>query len=236
MIWYMGYGGLTDSPMAIAQALEWLANADDPTMNLIVVDAAESSGCPSDGAPVNQWLAEVIKPWRDHDHGVTVLDHIPKRSEERPDGPIGSQRKLAAVDGIALLVGGHCWSKQRGGRITLTNHKDRTGNYGRHQPVATILGDWQGEGKDRTFSYRIVEPSKDDAASDDIGGKILNAVNAAGPAGFIGKSKLYQAVGGNRNTAFSTIDNLIEGALLTASKKGQTETYKLTPEGMKYVD
>ena len=151
------HGGLADAPLATAEALEWLAGASDPTMNLVVVDAAESSGCPSDGSDVNPWLARMVRPWRDHDHGVSILDHIPKRSEDRPDGPIGSQRKLAAPDGISLLVSGYCWTKSKSGRLSLLNHKDRTGNYAKNQIVAVVIGEWEGEGETRSFAYRIVE-------------------------------------------------------------------------------
>ena len=57
------HGGLADSPLATAQAQEWLSQADSVEMSLVVIDAAESSGCPSDGASVNEWLAKVIAPW-----------------------------------------------------------------------------------------------------------------------------------------------------------------------------
>ena len=232
------HGGLSDYPAAQAEALEWLADADDADMNCIVIDAAESSGCPSDGAQVNDWLEKVVMPFRapERDYGVQVLDHIPK-SRERADGPIGSQRKLAAVDGISLLLGGYCWSKTKGGRITLTNDKDRTGSYGRKQAVATIIGDWEGHGDARTFAYRIAEPSKEDTANDNIGGAILEAVNGAGPAGFVGKNQLLKAVGGgNRNAVFSTIDSLVDGLLMTVGKRGQSEIFTLTEAGRAYLD
>ena len=231
------HGGLSDYPMAQTEAMAWLLEAPNPAMNQVIIDAAESSGCPSDGAPVNDWLTKVVMPWRDPsvNAGVLVADHIPKKSEDRPDGPIGSQRKLAAVDGIALLLSGYCWTKTKGGRITLTNHKDRTGSYARSQTVAVVVGEWEGEGQARSFSYRVVEASKEDT-SDNTGGKILNAINDAGPAGFIGKSNLSKAIGGNRNTVFRTIDSLVEGMLLTVSKDKGSDVYKLTDDGQKFVD
>ena len=231
------HGGLSEYPAAQAEAIAWLLDAPDPAMNQVIIDAAESSGCPSDGSPVNDWLAKVVMPWRDPgvNSGVLVSDHIPKQKDNRPDGPIGSQRKLAAVDGISLLVSGYCWTKTKSGRLTLTNDKDRTGNYGRKQPVAAVAGEWEGEGDARTFSYRVVEASKEDT-SDNTGGKILNAINDAGPAGFIGKSNLSKAIGGNRNTVFRTIDSLVEGMLLTVSKDKGSDVYKLTDDGQKFVD
>ena len=237
------HGGIADYPKAQADALReeaiaWLLDAPDPAMNQVIIDAAESSGCPSDGSPVNDWLKEVVFPWRDPivNAGVLVVDHIPKTKDNRPDGPIGSQRKLAATDGINLLVGGYCWSKKKGGRITLTNDKDRTGDYGKKETVATIIGEWKGQGDARSFSHRIVEPSHEDSTNNNIGGAILEAVAAAGPEGFKGKSKLQQAVGSNRNVVFATIDNLMDGGLLSATKVGQTDIYKLTADGLEYVD
>ena len=231
------HGGLADYPDVQAEAMEWLAGSVDPEMNVVIIDAAESSGCPSDGAPVNEWLEKVVFPWRtpDAQNGVVVSDHIPKTKDNRPDGPIGSQRKLAATDGINLLVGGYCWSKKKGGRITLTNDKDRTGTYGKKEPVATIIGEWEGQGDTRTFSHRIVEPSREDSANNNVGGAILNEIAAAGPTGFAGKNKLYQAVGGNRNAVFSTIDNLTEGGLVAIKKDKSTDVYTLTEEGRAFV-
>ena len=230
------HGGLAEYPVATAQALEWLAGAENPSMNCVVVDAAESSGCPSDGAQINDWLEKVVMPWRTVvDSGVNVLDHIPK-SRERADGPIGSQRKMAAVDGISLLVGGYCWSKTKSGRITLINDKDRTGSYGKKESVGTIIGEWIGEGVARSFTYRIVESTKEDSANNNIGGEILKAVALAGPEGYNGKNNLGKAVGGNRNIVFQTIDALVEGGMLAVRKIGQSDHYTLTEEGLEYVD
>ena len=229
------HGGLSEYPAAQAEAVAWLLDAPDPEMNQVIIDAAESSGCPSDGSPVNDWLAKVVMPWRDPgvNSGVLVSDHIPKQKDNRPDGPIGSQRKLAAVDGISLLVSGYCWTKTKSGRLTLTNDKDRTGNYGRKQPVAAVAGEWEGDA--RTFSYRIVEPTKEDA-NDNLGGKILDAVNEAGPEGFVGKNNLAKAVGGNRNTVLRTINSLVDGKLLNVEKAKGSDVYTLTNDGLNFVD
>ena len=121
-----------------------------------------SSGCGQDDDKVNAWLDKVVFPWHNkyHDNGLLVLDHIPKAKENRPDGPIGAVRKLGALDGIALLAKGICWTKTKSGRVSLVNDKDRTGNYAFKEPVATIMGDWQGEGDGRSFAYRIVDPNQ----------------------------------------------------------------------------
>ena len=69
-------GGLADYPHLMPEVLDWLDGAVDPTMNMIVIDAAESSGCPSDGKDINPWLSKVVFPWKAY--GTLVLDHVPK--------------------------------------------------------------------------------------------------------------------------------------------------------------
>ena len=230
-------GGVADYPVAFAEVVDFLADAPSTDFNQVIIDAAESSGCPSDGSPVNEWLAKVVLPWRNTgaDTGCLVADHIPKTKQDRPDGPIGSQRKMAAVDGISMLVSGYCWTKTKNGKIILTNDKDRTGSYGRKEPVATIVGTWEGDGDSRTFTHSISPPTKD-ASGDNTGGHIINVINDAGDAGFSGKSNLFKAVGGNRNVVFRTIDSLVEGGFITMTKDKGTDIYRLTEEGFNYAD
>ena len=224
-------------PVAFAQVVDFLAEAPDATMNQVIIDAAESSGCPSDGSEVNGWLEKVVLPWRNAtvDTGVLVADHIPKTKDNRPDGPIGSQRKMAAVDGVSMLVSGYCWTKTKNGKIILTNDKDRTGSYGCKEPVATIVGEWEGDGDARTFRHRITTPTKDDSGAH-VGGHIINVINEAGEDGFAGKSNLFRAVGGNRNAVFRVIESLVDGGLVTMSKDKGTDVYRLTEEGLGYAD
>ena len=118
-------------PRPFRHALGWLSFAPDPTYNLVVIDAAESAGCPSDGADVAPWLRSYVDPWRRHDIAVLLLDHVPKKRES--PGAIGSQHKRAKVDGAALLARGQPWSKTTGGHVTLTNEKDRPGDLPRPQ-------------------------------------------------------------------------------------------------------
>ena len=89
--------GMDGSSLAMAEVMEWATGGDGPT--LIVIDSAESAGCPSDGADVAPWLARFVKPFNDAGCTVLVLDHVAKHKEGRPLGPIGSQHKLAKVDG-----------------------------------------------------------------------------------------------------------------------------------------
>ena len=48
------------SAQALANAIVWLAEAG--RYSLAVIDAAESSGAPSDGAPITEWIKNMIDP------------------------------------------------------------------------------------------------------------------------------------------------------------------------------
>ena len=97
-----------------------------------------------------------------------MLDHIPKRKEGRPAGPVGSFYKLAAVNGAALRIYGQPWNAHQSGAIHLLVEKDRlrqlpatTGDH-----AATITGTWQGDPP--TFGYTITPPSDQKAGEADL--------------------------------------------------------------------
>ena len=111
-------GDIHDSPLAMAEALAHLQGGNGP--GLVVIDSATSFGCPSDGADVTAWLNAYINPWWNAGHTVLLVDHVPKQKKDRPRGGIGSQAKLARVDGAALYAHGVPWNGQEGGYIHLT--------------------------------------------------------------------------------------------------------------------
>ena len=217
---------------AIARQLAWLAEAPDPEMNFVAIDAAESSGCPSDGSDVNPWLRAVIKPWKDT-AAIGIVDHIPKRSDDRPAGPIGSQRKLAAVDGIALRVTGVPWTRTRGGQIHLTCEKDRTGIYAKDQPVATIVGTWQdvSDGQ-RAFAYTIEAPEIEEAQSS-MADQILELIADAADAGIMGLKNLRGKVQGKNSAKDSALSELENGGYITVTTAGSAKLYTITEAGIK---
>ena len=226
---------LADSPENVKRQQEWLASAPDPVMSLAVIDAAESSGCPSNGDDVNPWLRKFIKPWRDAGAGVVVTDHIPKRADGRPDGPIGSQRKLAAIDGIALVVSGKPWTKHKAGSITLTNQKDRTGEWGNGATVAVIVGTYHTEADgQQSFSYTIEAPTATNN-TEDITMAILQAVDGAGPAGVRGSRNLVRLIGGKASTTYTMINTLVDADLLNKTRVGKADVFTLTAAGLDLI-
>ena len=124
----------------LSNAIEWLAEAGQ--YSLVVIDAAESSGAPSDGAPVTEWFKKMIDPFQHRNKrsvGVLVLDHVPKRRQDCPRGAIGSQYKLARVDGAAFGLSGRPWTKTQDGVMTLRLEKDRPGDVPGHNILPNML-------------------------------------------------------------------------------------------------
>ena len=228
--------GLADAPTAVKEAQAWLADAPDGTHSLVVIDAAESSGCPSDGADVNPWLAKMVTPWRDVGAGVLVVDHIPKRSEDRPNGPIGSQRKLAAVDGAALAISGLPWTKAKGGYITLKNHKDRGGDLPAPvgKAVAVIEGAWSGTGDTRGFRYTIAAPTEQEDTGS-MANLILDAVVNAGPDGVSSLKRLRGLVQGKNGPKDAAIEELINAGHMERVKGAQGNVYTATGQGINWL-
>ena len=97
-------GDVTESSVAVAELQTWLMGGDGP--GLLVIDSAESAGCPSDGASVVKWYESHTNPFTSYGAAVLVIDHVPKSKIDRPKGAIGSQHKLARVDGAALAISG----------------------------------------------------------------------------------------------------------------------------------
>ena len=229
--------GMADVPTAVAEAQQWLADAPSPEFSLVVIDADESSGCPSDGSDVNPWIRKMVEPWRSTGAGVLRVDHQPKRSEGRPDGPIGSQRKLAAVEGAALAISGMPWTKRKGGKIILTNHKDRGGDLTapKHQAAAVIVGTWSGEGDARAFGYSIEVPEAQENA-EDMGMAILAGIADAGPDGIMGKRAMRDLVSGKNGAKDATIQGLIDAGLVIKSRMGKADNYALTADGLAMLE
>ena len=123
-------GDIQDRPAALAEALAFLDGGAIP--GLVVIDSATSFGCPADGADVTAWLNAFINPWWNAGHTVLLLDHVPKQKKDRPRGGIGSQAKLARIDGAALYAHGTPWNGQEGGHIHLTVHKTVKASYRPH--------------------------------------------------------------------------------------------------------
>ena len=224
--------GLNGSDQAMAEALAWVKEGDGPT--LIVIDSATSAGCPSDGADVAPWLAKIVQPFLDAGCSVLVLDHVPKRKEGRPLGPIGSQHKLAKIDGAALFVSGVPWTQKTGGYLVLYNHKDRQGQLPAPlgKAVARIIVTHEGE----DLRMSIVSPEDSDNIEEAYQ-PTLQALAAAGPDGVHGQKAMRDLVVGRADQRDKAIRDLVElGFILkTPGRKGRKVHYAMTALGLEEV-
>ena len=140
--------------------------------------------------------------------GVLILDHVPKRRQERPRGAIGSQHKLAKIDGAAMGISGKPWTKTQDGAMVLRLEKDRQGDIPGSvgAKVATIKGWYEGA----TLHTSIVAPDDADGQDVDLGMTLLIAIADAGPDGITGAKNLYATVKGKTQAKSQAALELIQ--------------------------
>ncbi len=218
--------GLDGSTLAMAEVTAWIAESEGSA--LVIIDSAESAGCPSDGADVAPWLAKIVQPFLDAGATVLVLDHVPKRKEGRPLGPIGSQHKLARVDGAALFVTGVPWTQKTDGHLVLTVHKDRHGQLPSptDKAVARLVGTHEGD----TLVLSIVSPEAEDNIEEAYI-PTLRALLSAGPDGVHGQKAMRELVVGRANQRDKTISDLV-GLGFVLKTPGKKVHYSITALGL----
>ena len=234
---YVSRTDLMENPDAVAEAQAWFTGAEAKAFNLVVIDSAGSAGCPMDGANVMPWYDQHVGPWRDVGVTLLLVDHVPKQDKDRPRGGIGSQHKLAMIDGAALYVSGVVWNKKTGGRIILTCHKDRQGDLPAPagQQVAVVTGDYRDVDGQSTFRYQILAPSNADDNSNDtdiMRRAFLQILYEAAPKGVIGLGNLRDMVAGNNAKKGAVLGRLVEAEYVFRDKVGSAQRYTLTDLGV----
>jgi hypothetical protein len=123
---------------------EWERFIVDNDAELVVIDStgeamAADGTKPNDDDEVARWFRRVPRRLARAGACVLVLDHVPKSKDTNDRFAIGSQRKLAAIDGAAYRVEvGVAPAKGIEGHINLITTKDRGGNYQHGAKVAEI--------------------------------------------------------------------------------------------------
>ena len=236
---------LANQPEAIHAFARWLQSAPN---SLVVIDAAENAGCPSDGASVVPWYQRYVDPWRSAGAAVVVVDHVPKRRERRPRGAIGSQHKLARVDGAAIEVRGTPWTKGEGGTLELILDKDRPGDIPAavRQRLAVVRGDYETISGIPTFRVTIDPPDPQATPTErhPVGAndrQILTALAAAGPDGIYTAQKVREAANIRNAILYPTLkrlehDGRIEKRAKRNGQKGQGFNYLITAKGQAFID
>ena len=215
---------IADDSDALEAARAW---ATHQPATLVVIDAAESAGCPSDGSAVGEWFRKRVDPWRDAGCAVLLLDHVQKKKEDRPRGGIGSQYKLAHIDGAALYLTGAPWTKNANGRLKLVNQKDRPGDLpaALNKTLTTLVGRWEGGAL--TYAWEL--PDAEDAA--DLEAELIDALEEAGEVR--GSKALRDLVKGHRwQDVQKVVDALRKEGMIEREKDGRAYVYRIAgPDG-----
>ena len=217
------------SKLAMSQLQEWLTGVDGPA--LIVIDAAASSGAPSDGGDVEPWLRKFVQPFADAGHTILVIDHVAKQKVGRPDGPIGSARKLQATTGAALDLSGIAWTQKKDGVVKLTVHKDRFGALPapRRQPVARIYGRHvQG-----SLTLSIEPPEAEDNPVEAFT-PMLKAL-AEHPDGVVGKAAMRELVTGRVQKKDTLIAEALTEGYILKDKPANKVRYRVSETGLEFL-
>jgi len=118
---------------------------------LVVIDSAGEALAfnglnQNDDGEVRNWFDATARRLADGGAAVLILDHVTKDTEARGRWAIGSQRKLAAIDGMAMTMQTIvAASKTVQGRYVVKCAKDRGGNYMHGTTVADITMDPVGD-------------------------------------------------------------------------------------------
>ena len=229
-----GFAGpsLADNDEAMAQMGAWLGFGR--THSLVVIDAAFSSGAPSDGGDVNPWLDKFVNPWKDWDGiGSLAVDHIPKRSQDRPAGPIGSHAKQAAIRGAGLLASGKAWTPDKDGMVMLKVEKDNPGNVGARGDVVSVVEGKHHDDGSFTLTFRVPDGTEGIA---DVRIPMLYALAQKGTEGVKGTRGYRELLKGKGRAMDIAMKSLVDLGLVDKEKVSSSYVYSVTDEGMMMVE
>ena len=224
---------LIENESAMAEAVQWVTGGERP--GLVVIDSCESAGLAPDSNDTRWWYERYVYPWYGVGETTTglLVDHVPKRKEDRPAGPIGSQHKLAELKGAGLFMSGTAWTKSQPGSVTLINHKDRPGDLPapKLKKVAVFNVTHNDDG---AMAFHVLPPGKDDGV--DVTGDLLHEIAKLGTDGVTGSRKvraLLKAKGTDVDAALEELKNM---GFVDRVSAGRAWLYTATVEGMEAVE
>jgi hypothetical protein len=121
-----------------------LARLADQGVDIVVIDSVGESLAveglpPNDDDAVTLWFRGLARPIARSGAAVVGLDHVTKSTEHRGMWAIGSQRKLAAIDGAAYGVESKVApTKTKDGKLSIVCSKDRHGTHQHGHLVANV--------------------------------------------------------------------------------------------------
>lgn len=135
-----------------------LRRLEDLGADLVIIDSVGESLAveglnQNDDDAVAQWFRRLPRMLARTGAAVLCLDHVTKSREGRGHYAIGSQRKLAAIDGAAYALEVRTApTRSRDGRLRLICAKDRHGTFERGAPVAEVTIRTTGDGIEVTLT------------------------------------------------------------------------------------
>ena len=221
--------GDDDALPALGQWLSW-----GRTHSLVVVDSAFSSGAPSDGGDVGPWLETFVEYWKSWDGIATlIVDHIPKREEGRPSGPIGSGEKFNAIRGANLATGGTPWGIDEPGKVTLKIEKDNPGQVGKKRTIATTVIGENDENGNFTMTFTVPDDADNEV---DVRLPLLHALAAKGDEGAQGTKGVRDLVKGKNKAIDNAMKSLVTLKLVHREEASTPYVYTVTNEGQQMVE
>ena len=223
---------LAEDRVEMAVMCQWMKRGRRP--GLVVIDSVESAGLPTDSNNAAQWYEKRTDPFVHNGTSLLNLDHVPKRRDERPRGPIGSTHKNARLTGAALFLDGKPWTKREGGRVKLVNHKDKHGDLpaGLLKTVAIVEVTHSEDGK---LIWAIRPPDAEDVAAEDVTLPLLEAIASHGKQGV----RTWKAVRGLLKAGHRVIDPALEDLMkmgfMAKGQDGNASVFVVTPEGEIYL-
>jgi hypothetical protein len=163
----------------------WLCRqVEDLVVRLVVVDSLGEvlAACGVDmnsDAETAKALADIFRPLGRLGACVLLLDHVVKNPEGRGRWAIGSQRKLAAIDGTAYsLEVMQPWARGASGSARLVIAKDRRGWVG---PIGKTAADVRFDAwPDGGLCVSLAPPKADDAPLPGTVAHVVGALESAG--------------------------------------------------------
>lgn len=112
--------------------------------------------------------AKVLKPLAIAGAAVLAIDHLPKNTENRANGPTGTAAKRRAIGGVSLRVTvNEQFTPGKGGSAFLSINKDRHGGLRRHCPREgrePTAGMFKLDSSGHDMKWSVVAPQLGDAA------------------------------------------------------------------------
>ena len=221
---------MMDSRGMVKAAVEWLLAAPNPIFSFVILDTDTAAGAPSDGKDINKWWDKYVMPFVKANLGMLILSHVPKRTDEQPPGPIGSQGKRGLLSGACLIVDPiNMWNREQDGIVQIKVDKDRPGDLPGVEPdiICDVVAEWMGDSADR-FLNITMNPVDETRGQGQLADKLYNAL-AEFSEGVYSQVEVKKLVKGGGRAISDALKSLTDsGRVMVVDVEGKKgKTYKI---------